>query len=533
MDSAAVSSIFRSLFHQRACLRTPPRNAALFTSAALAGPRLHTRRPQAQAQLAAPQRRAIATKPKEVIWQPRSLHMYKDVSPEVFDQYPMVTAADLVNRTERPRRVKMWARDFIDDSLYNPQYGYFSKHATIFTPGTPFDFSTMEDDHDFTKQLSERYVTFEDNLDATKGINPIRQLWHTPTELFNPYYGHAIARYLVANYKLSLYPYHDLVIYEMGAGNGTLMRNVLDWIRDNDPDVYERTKYRIIEISPALAEIQATTISTDSTTHNILQQAAQSGHSSHVQIINKSIFEWDTYVPDSCFFLALEVFDNFAHDMIRYDPYTSEPLQGMVLIDNEGDFHEFYTRDLDPLVSRFLAIQKRAAQSRRASSKSSALNSAATNLITRPLTQSLAKIKQSLNPFSTNLSHPTYFPTKLLQFFDILHTYFPSHRLVTSDFHSLPTIVKGTYAPVVQTRFNRTTIPVSTIYVHQGYFDILFPTDFALAEDMYRAVTGKLTRVMTHGEFVKRWAWVDQVRTRSGDVPLVTWYENASFLSSV
>ena len=53
-----------------------------------------------------------------------------------------------------------------------------------------------------------------------------------------------------------IHPYHDLVIYEMGAGNGTLMLNVLDHIRDIYPDVYERTKYKIIEVSSALASLQ-------------------------------------------------------------------------------------------------------------------------------------------------------------------------------------------------------------------------------------------------------------------------------------
>ena len=237
--------------------------------------------------------------------------------------------------------------DVITDSLYNPSYGYFAKQAVIFTPGEPFDFNNIRDEPEFYRLLGRRYSEFEDRLDKIEP-NDSRQLWHTPTELFRPYYGEAIARYLVANYKLSQYPYHDLIIYEMGAGNGTLMLNVLDFIRNTEPDVYDRTKFKIIEISSSLASLQARTL---------LRNADSRGHSSKVEIINKSIFEWDVTVPSPCYFLAMEVFDNFAHDAIRYDPFSEEPLQGTVLIDNNGDFYDFYVRDIDPIAARFLRVR--------------------------------------------------------------------------------------------------------------------------------------------------------------------------------
>ena len=45
-------------------------------------------------------------------------------------------------------------------------------------------------------------------------------------------------------------------IVEMGAGNGTLMLNILDYIRETDPAVYACTRFRIIEISSSLAALQ-------------------------------------------------------------------------------------------------------------------------------------------------------------------------------------------------------------------------------------------------------------------------------------
>ncbi|MCJ1341549.1 hypothetical protein MMC09_006845 [Bachmanniomyces sp. S44760] len=399
---------------------------------------------------------------------------------------------------------KIWP----SDSLYNPNYGYFSKQVVIFSPGEPFDFNGMRNELEFHRDLGRRYTGFEDALDA-HSPNDTRQLWHTPTELFRPYYGEAIARYLVTNYMLSYHPYHDLIIYEMGAGNGTLMLNILDYIRDLHPDVYTRTKFKVIEISTSLASLQSA---------QLTRSASTRGHVDHVEIINRSIFDWKSYVSSPCYFLALEVFDNFAHDSIRYNPITEQALQGSVLIDSDGEFFEFYSPVIDPVASRFIEVR----------------NAACSRPFTSPLGSSrlLRGIKSRL-PFQANLTDPEYIPTRLLQFFDILQKYFPRHRLITSDFHYLPGAVKGINSPVVQTRYQRRVVPVSTPLVQQGYFDILFPTDFNVIEEIYRAITGKLTRVLSHEEFQRRWAYVEDTQTRNGENPLLSWYKNASVMTTV
>ena len=216
------------------------------------------------------------------------------------------------------------------------------------------------------------------------------------------------------------------------------MLNILDFIRDVHPDVYQRTKFKIIEISPALATLQ---------TAQLERTADSRGHIDHVEIINRSIFNWDTYVASPCYFLSLEVFDNFAHDSIRYDPFTEQPLQGSVLIDRVGDFYEFYSRDIDPVASRFLRVRHEAAS--------------------RPFNHPVMgprwrrRLKAGL-PFSANLTVPEFIPTRLMQFFDILQRYFPQHQLLASDFDALPDTIKGVNAPVVQTRYQRRTVPVTT-----------------------------------------------------------------------
>lgn len=504
MDSHAINNIFRQLFAPaRGCLRR----------------QLHSQ--HATQQTCRNQRRRYATRRTDYLgdgqssWQQRLDHFPRDVSKQL-REFPRVTAKELARRRERPERVKMYTRDFIDDSLYNPNYGYFPRNATIYNSAEPFHFNSIQDGDAFQKQVDRSYVEFEDDLD-TIATDDLRQLWHTPTELFRPHYGEAIARWLVTNYKSTLYPYHDLIIYEIGAGNGTLMCNILDHIRETDMDVYHRTKFRIIEISQSLAEIQNT---------NLRHSLYFHEHLEHIQIINKSVFDWNTPVLEPNFFIALEVIDNFAHDTLRYDPYTGSPLQGGVLIDEEGRFYEYYEPNLDSLVSRFLRV-------RRAASRYQPPRTP----ISSPWYPSwLRKFRHDL-PFAPNLTIPEYIPTRLLQFFDILSSYFPHHRLLLSDFTKLPTAVPGLNAPIVQTRYQRENVAVSTPFVHQGYFDIFFPTDFELMEDMYRAVTGKLTRVVSHGEFLGSWADLDSTRLRSGENLLLGdsmggWYSNVAVMTT-
>ncbi|CAK7267263.1 hypothetical protein SEPCBS57363_002505 [Sporothrix epigloea] len=552
MDSPLISNLFRQLFRHPAC--QPRRNfARLASSLQKARSTLPLRqqphdrkKAYAHAQVrdyAASRGSGRMSRSNESDWQQRTDMFPEDMSAE-YAEYPMITVQELRQRRERPRRVKMLMRDFIEDSLYNPHYGYFSKQVVIFSPGhEPFPFREMRDEPAFHETLGRRYAEFEDQLDAeivAQGGEPsaTRQLWYTPTELFRPYYGEAIARNLVTNYMLSSFPYHDLIIYEMGAGRGTLMLNILDYLRANEPAVYERTHYKIIEISSNLAALQKRQLYIGSSgqqqqqhqtksgeaaaadgSSTLASAAAARGHAGRVEIINQSIFDWTATEPSPCFFLAFEVFDNFAHDCLRYNLVTEQPLQGVVLLAANGDMYEFYEPQLDPEVARFLRVREAAIEG------------------CYPLPYSsnrlLRSLKQNLMPFAPNLSAPEYVPTRLMDFFDVLAKYFPAHRLLTSDFHSLPDTIAGLNAPIVQTRFQRRPVPVTTPLVHQGYFDIMFPTNFRVTEAIYRAITGKLSCVVSHEQFMRHWAHLDDTRTRSGENPLLSWYANASVLSTV
>ncbi|THH18051.1 hypothetical protein EW146_g2869 [Bondarzewia mesenterica] len=515
--------------------------------------------------------RSLSTTPRILDPHRKEPHKNKEkinYNPEIFfDEFPdpeyvsytRVTANELERSTTRPTRVKMLVRDFIEDSLYNPHYGYFPKQATIFTSAAedPIEFNSIQDSAHFQDEVAKKYAAY--GFDEQGG--PGRQIWHTPTELFKPYYGQAIAQCIVSEYLLKYFPYEDLVIYEIGAGNGTLALDILDYILEEYPEVYERTKYNIVEISGRLAKVQKEKLSP---IHPC------------VNVTHKSIFHWNKREPSPCFFIAMEVIrpfqDNFAHDMIRYDYRTLEPYQALITIDGTGDFGMYYTRVTDPLISSFLALRRRLGHPPPLPSllKSRTMRSFYTNL-----------------PFAPNLSTPEYIPTRMLSLLRTLRTHFPRHRLLLSDFSSLPDTIPGMNAPVVQTRYKNTTIPCSTLFVRQGYFDIFFPTRFERLRDMYEHVLAqpltpadltpadtrlsplatsasslsagagffssyqprnrrppvdgvasssglpvgeRKSSVFTHAEFLETYADLSKTKLRNGENPMLDFYKNVKFL---
>lgn len=247
----------------------------------------------------------------------------------------------------------------------------------------------------------------------------------------------------------------------MGAGRGTLMLNILDHIRAVEPEVYERTKYKVIEISSNLASVQASSLAAT---------AESRGHRGKVEIINKSIFDWRDPVPSPCFFLAFEVFDNFAHDVLRYDLATEEPLQGTVLIDAEGDFYDFFAPVTDPTISRFLRLRHAATEGVYPLPYYSPSGLGLPKR-ERWATRVARRMREGLRRKSGDgMSEPEYVPTRLMGFFETLERYFPNHQLLTSDFHALPEAIAGLNAPIVQTRYQRRPVPVSTPLVGPDSF---------------------------------------------------------------
>lgn len=112
-------------------------------------------------------------------------NVFFEDTPSDHAKYNLVTANSLEAHTVPPRCVKMLVRDFIEDSLYNPNYGYFPHQATIFTSSDNLiDFGSLRDSVEFQAEVAKRYAAYGVDIDDGPG----RQLWHTPSELFKVHF---------------------------------------------------------------------------------------------------------------------------------------------------------------------------------------------------------------------------------------------------------------------------------------------------------------------------------------------------------
>lgn len=310
------------------------------------------------------------------------------------------------------------------------------------------------------------------------------------------------------------------------------MRGILDYLRTSHPAIYDRTRYTTIEVSPRLAALQ--------------KASAQRGdHADRVHILQQDALELSESEGEEaeCFVLATEVLDNLSRDVVRYRKDDLTPLQGVVTVDAEGDFAEIFEPISDPLLQRFMTARSSLGPSFQRPAVISALEA---------WSPRWRAIKGNM-PFAPNLSLPEFAPTKMFRLLEMLRDRFPRHRLVLSDFDSLPDAIPGSGAPVVQTRYGGVvrflhrarsgtklmltcqTVPCTTYLVSPGFFDIFFPTDFQLLSSLHASLMPTGTAplaVSSHADFLGKWGNVEKTRCRDGSNPMLDYYENVLFAVS-
>lgn len=370
-----------------------------------------------------------------------------------------------------------------------------------------------------------------------------RQVWHTPTTLFRPHYARIVAQHCLDTLQGPMQRGEPLVIYELGAGDGSLTGDVMRYLEEVLPsEAYERVEYNIVEISERLAKGQE-------------EKLAKWVSQGKVRVHRRDFLEWDQREERSCVVIALEVLDNLPHDVVRYGTSDLLPYQAYISIDGTGDFAELYTPAVDPLIRRYLDLLQQVRPGTVASPPGVPrwLSSLPT-----PLRRGLAEHW----PLFPNLTKERHFlPTGALHLIDVLAAQFPKHHTLISDFSALPQAVKGVDGPVVQTRLARnagpvsggrggpdpnsaaTPVAVSTYAVLQGFFDIFYPTNFEVLRDIYgRVVAGKrgsgtngTATVSSHRAFLERYPDLAKqcaLNGGRGPNPMLEWYANVKWLTS-
>lgn len=120
MDSQLVNQLFKQLFRHHPACQSQKHLRQLATATAHNGHRVQQHHSRQQRRPYSSQRRGASSPVgDESQWQQRTKILNQDMTEE-YKRAPMVTAAELWGRKQRPRRVKMLLRDFIEGWLPVP-----------------------------------------------------------------------------------------------------------------------------------------------------------------------------------------------------------------------------------------------------------------------------------------------------------------------------------------------------------------------------------------------------------------------------
>lgn len=415
-------------------------------------------------------------------------------------------------------------RDFIKDSLYNQDYGYFSKKNIILPVKEPIPFRKLLNRSSYLGEQRKRYDNAVTNY-----------RWHTPSEIFNPTYAKIIFEWILSHHHRNHHrkdDYAPLVIYEIGGGNGTLKNGIIERSKELQIPIGE---YNIIDIS----------------THSpsVIKR----------DFLDSSIFTRETR---NCFVLGMEVLDNLPQDKIRWHNGALEESYVITGV-NGGSFLEIFLPSEDPLIKEcVLAIiddPKHVWKSlQRTKFK---------DFLLAYLPDSIKSVIDE-HPFSIGSSqlretfphHSEFIPTGPFKFLKNLKQQFPFSYILLSDFHYLPRHnnnnddnsgngcggVIGSIAnsssingPLVQGWMDGEQVECSSHLLKKGEFDIFFPINFDLLSHFWSQINSeerrkeKKTKIWSHREFIEKFGnGIEQeCQTRSGYNPLKEEFSNASFIA--
>lgn len=390
----------------------------------------------------------------------------------------------------------MIQRDFVNYAMYHYKWGYYPKlcmkYRELMTIGfhDPVPFGSLvgqQDYEEYASRVSSQTPTFA-----------------TPASLFQPYYGWAVAEYMITTMRAKFHPDEPLIIYDVGAGSGNLALSILDFLAEQYPDIYERCEYHCIDLSKYMIPVQRKKL-----IH----------HMNHVHIHHISIHNWREVEPRRCFVLAMEVMSNMPHDRITWADEGSSYEQWIEFdeIDNLSMAREKLYQTKDPLILRYLRcanwLQEESYHELRTLSLTDG-NTTVTVPKYGPMLEPdlrdnsflvLTKAMAVHNPFRI-----AWLPIGQYVMLEVLSEFFPRHHAFFADWNRVTTPIMGINGPVLQAKIRVSReqfirISADQLCQNAGSVDICFPTDFDVLTDTYRNICGEHKEVMnmSHPDFWK------------------------------
>ncbi|CAL5218657.1 g361 [Coccomyxa viridis] len=393
-------------------------------------------------------------------------------------------------------------RDFLQRSLYDADQGYFTAardNAPVGGVGKVLAFPQLAGEDGYRRAVREAY----DRLEAS---------WLTPSEIFTPYYGRAIANFILDKHSQMAEPGSKLSIVEIGGGTGTLARDVLDHVRSAAPQSYAECSYTSVEISPQLAQVQQHTV------------ADIASHASCYEVECRDAGDpagWSS-TPDLTFILMMEVLDNCPHDRIHRSASSGDWQQTHVVEDTSQSRGGtvLMREQLQPL--RDELIQR-------------CMSTGPWEYNGKPLWHRILDFAMDAGAFGAEQT--IFLPTKCLSLLEVLCKARPHHCILAADFDELPeTTIAGKNAPLVASTEAGVATDHASYLLPPGTADIFFPTDFQMLDRMYGSVAkahgeeaGLQSSVLKSREFMKRYASLAETTCAGGYNPLLQDFKNTSF----
>eukprot|EP01135_Chromosphaera_perkinsii_P009205 Nk52_evm40s1671 gene=Nk52_evmTU40s1671 len=405
-------------------------------------------------------------------------------------------------------RGTMTVNDYIQKCLYSENGGYFEENANILSPLKPLDFGKIANKRELDRKLAALYENPEDTTQNVKGKN--LEAWHTPVEIFRPWFGQAVGKYVwkVAEDRLETLKDNEegkVHIVEMGGGNGTLCVDILKYLKSVDSSLYDQIQYTIVEISSTMAKRQEQSV-LEGLGEDVLSRGT-------VNIVNESILAWQPQTfKKECFVLGIEVMDNLPHDKVMFDNKGNGHQCVVEYLEESKRWNETLVNGVEEDVEQFLTLKY------------------GDNGFAKP---SFWSRMLPLEKFS--LPDVEYVPTSCFRMLKQVRKWTSVPHFVLADFDELIGCMEGLNAPRVQKRDGKESAVQHTYLNSEGTCDIFFPTDFEALDSMARLLWENQlqeTSMLKQSEFMNIYAHTSATHLANGYNPLVKDYPNFKFFLS-